>query len=324
MALIGSPLIRSRPPRPGLPPANPRDIHVYHVPTDEARAAASLQTIVDAHAGALEWMEDYTAVPHPFDTLDVVLLPSFQFTGMEHPGAIFYGASALLLDESATQNQLLGRASVIAHETAHMWFGDLVTMRWFDDVWLKEVFANFMAAKVVNPSFPTVNHDLRFLLSNHPAAYAVDRTAGANPIRQPLDNLQDAGSLYGSIIYQKAPIVMRQLERLMGDDAFRDGLREYLKAHAMANAAGLWWGLRRSGQFQPLPGWPRLCAQVLLAVGLLGVGLVWAAGHWDWVALQAQPWGRAGLLAGVLAASGVVYFATLGVIGVDLRALLRR
>ena len=93
---------------------------------------------------------------------------------------------------------------------------------------------------------------------------------------------------------------------------------------AMANAAGLWWGLRRSGQYQPLPGWPRLCAQVLLAVGLLGVGLFWAAGHWDWVALQAQPWGRAGLLAGVLAASGVVYFATLGVIGVDLRALLRR
>jgi len=93
---------------------------------------------------------------------------------------------------------------------------------------------------------------------------------------------------------------------------------------AMANAAGLWWGLRRSGQFQPLPGWPRFCAQVLLAVGLLGVGLFWAAGHWDWVALQAQPWARAGLLAGVLAASGVVYFATLGVIGVDLRALLRR
>ena len=64
-----------------------------------------------------------------------------------------------------------------------MWFGDLVTMRWFDDVWMKEVFANFMAAKIVNPSFPAVNHDLRFLLDNYPAAYAVDRTAGTNAIR---------------------------------------------------------------------------------------------------------------------------------------------
>jgi aminopeptidase N len=117
-----------------------------------------------------------------------------------------------------------------------MWFGDLVTMRWFNDVWMKEVFANFMAAKIVNPSFPEVNHELRFLLSNYPSAYEVDRTPGANPIRQPLDNLNEAGSLYGAIIYQKAPIVMRHLESLMGEEAFRDGLREYLKAHAFGNA----------------------------------------------------------------------------------------
>ena len=69
---------------------------------------------------------------------------------------------------AATQNQLLGRASVIAHETAHMWFGDLVTMRWFNDVWMKEVFANFMAAKIVNPSFPALNHELRFLYQHYP------------------------------------------------------------------------------------------------------------------------------------------------------------
>ena len=106
---------------------------------------------------------------------------------MEHPGAIFYNASGLMLDETATQNQLLGRASIIAHETAHMWFGDLVTMRWFADVWMKEVFANFMAAKIVNPSFPAINHELRFLLDYYPAAYDVDRTAGTNAIRQPLD-----------------------------------------------------------------------------------------------------------------------------------------
>ena len=100
-------------------------------------------------------------------------MPAFQFGGMEHPGAIFYNASGLLLDQSATQNQQLERASVISHETAHMWFGDLVTMRWFNDVWMKEVFANFMAAKIVNPSFPDINHDLRFLFAYYPPAYDV-------------------------------------------------------------------------------------------------------------------------------------------------------
>src|ERR1022692_2637648 len=93
-----------------------------------------------------------------------------------------------------------------------IWFGDLVTMRWFDDVWMKEVLANFMAAKIVNPSFPEINHQLRFLLAHYPSAYEVDRTAGCNPIRQRLGNLDEAGSLYGAIIYDKAPVVMRQLE----------------------------------------------------------------------------------------------------------------
>jgi aminopeptidase N len=155
---------------------------------------------------------------------------------MEHPGAIFYNAPVLLLDPSATQNQKLGRASLIAHETAHMWFGDLVTMRWFNDVWMKEVFANFMAAKIVNPSFPEIDHELRFLLAHYPAAYDVDRTAGTNAIRQKLENLNDAGTLYGAIIYQKAPIVMRQLESMLGADSFREGLRQYLAAHAFGNA----------------------------------------------------------------------------------------
>jgi aminopeptidase N len=101
---------------------------------------------------------------------------------------------------------------------------------------MKEVFANFMAAKIVNPSFPQVNHDLRFLLSNYPQAYQVDRTAGANPIRQALANLTEAGQLYGPIIYQKAPIVMRQLELIVGATTFRDGLRDYLKRYSFGNA----------------------------------------------------------------------------------------
>jgi aminopeptidase N len=213
-----------------------RTFRMFHRETDAAKVARNRDAIFDLHATALEYMERYTGIPYAFGKFDFVLIPAFQFGGMEHAGKILYNASGLMLDESATQNQLLGRASVISHETAHMWFGDLVTMRWFNDVWMKEVFANFMAAKIVNPSFPEVNHDLRFLLAHYPAAYEVDRTPGANPIRQVLDNLNEAGSLYGAIIYQKAPVIMRHLEALLGEDSFRDGLREYLNAHKFGNA----------------------------------------------------------------------------------------
>jgi aminopeptidase N len=214
-----------------------RVFQMYHRETDAGKVAANRETIFDQHAQAIAWLESYTDRKYPFQKLDFVLLPAFQFSGMEHAGAIFYNAPHLFLDKTATQNQQLGRASLIAHETAHMWFGDLVTMKWFDDVWLKEVFANFMAAKIVNPTFPDVDHELRFFLQHYPSAYDVDRTAGTNPIRQRLDNLKDAGSLYGPIIYQKAPIVMRQLEQILGPDELRDGLREYLTRFAFANAA---------------------------------------------------------------------------------------
>jgi aminopeptidase N len=216
-----------------------RTFHMYHRETDPAKVARNRDAIFDLHAKALSWLEDYTGIPYPWGKFDFVLIPSFQFGGMEHAGAIFYNASSLMLDESATQNQFLGRASVISHETSHMWFGDLVTMRWFNDVWMKEVMANFMAAKIVNPSFREVNHELRFLLQHYPSAYDVDRTAGSNPIRQELGNLNDAGALYGPIIYDKAPIAMRQLELITGQDGFRDGLREYLHEYSFGNATWL-------------------------------------------------------------------------------------
>lgn len=122
-----------------------------------------------------------------------------------------------------------------------MWFGDLVTMTWFTDVWMKEVFANFMADKLSNLTLHDNNYDLKFLTDHYPAAYSIERTGGTHPIRQALANLNEAGSLYGNIIYHKAPIVMRQLEQLMGADAFRDGLRDYLKKYAGGNAS--WPGL---------------------------------------------------------------------------------
>jgi aminopeptidase N len=218
---------------------NGRVLRMFHRETDAAKAARNRDAIFDLHATALTSLEDYTGIPYPFGKFEFVLLPAFQFGGMEHPGVMLYNSASLMLDQTATQDQLLGRAGLIAHETAHMWFGNLVTMEWFTDVWTKEVLASFIGRKIVNPLFPEVNHELRFLLGHYPGAYEVDRTAGANPIQQPLANLDEAGQLYGLIIYQKAPIVMRQLEMIVGELTFRDGMREYLKTYAFRNATWL-------------------------------------------------------------------------------------
>ncbi len=222
--------------------AGGRRVGMFVRPEDASAARVLAGTIGGLHDAALRYVEAYTAVPYPFQRCDIVLIPSFQFSGMEHPGAIYYHAQRLLLDATATQHDQLARASLIAHEVAHLWFGDYVTMRWFDDVWLKEVFASFMADKVVSTLFPGQAHDLRFLLAHYPEAYAADRAAGANPVRQPLENLREAGQLYGPSIYQKAPIVLRQLEALMGEGPLREAVREHLARHPYGSAG--WPDLR--------------------------------------------------------------------------------
>ncbi|HBX67649.1 MAG TPA: peptidase M1, partial [Balneolaceae bacterium] len=212
------------------------EMTLLHRETDSEKVERNLDDIFTLHKASLEWLEEYTGIPYPFKKFSFALIPNFQYGGMEHVGAIQYRASSLFLDEDPSETQLLGRASLIAHETAHMWFGNLVTMEWFNDVWTKEVFANFMAAKIMNPNFPDINHDLNFLVRHHPSAYSVDRTEGANPIRQNLRNLNEAGQMYGSIIYNKAPIMMRQLELLIGEEALQEGLQEYLSDYSFGNA----------------------------------------------------------------------------------------
>ncbi len=214
---------------------NGRTMTMFHRETDSLKVDRNTDAIFDLHSDAITWMEDYTGIPYPFQKFDFALIPGFQYGGMEHPGAIFYKDASLFLESSATKSQYLGRAGLIAHETAHMWFGDLVTMNWFDDVWTKEVFAGFMGGKIVNPAFPEINHDLRFL-GNYASAYGVDRSEGANQIRQPLENLNMAGTLYGSIIYAKAPVVMKHLERMVGEDTFQKGMQTYLSTYAFENA----------------------------------------------------------------------------------------
>ena len=212
------------------------EMSMLHRETDSNKVDRNLDDIFRLHKASLDWLEEYTGIPYPFKQFNFALIPNFQYGGMEHVGAIQYRASSLFLDEDPSDSQLLGRASLIAHETAHMWFGNLVTMEWFNDVWTKEVFANFMASKIMNPNFPDINHDLNFLVRHHPSAYSVDRTEGANPIRQNLQNLNEAGQMYGAIIYNKAPIMMRQLELLIGEETLQEGLQEYLSEFSFGNA----------------------------------------------------------------------------------------
>ena len=217
-----------------------RDISIYHRETDP-RKIAQCPAIASEVFDALAWMEEYTDVPYPFAKYDLIILPGFQFGGMEHTGATFYTDRRMFLNENPTLNEQLIRSSLIAHETAHMWFGDYVTMQWFDDVWTKEVFANYFASQIVAPLYPAVNHALNFMQDYIPSAYAEDRTAGANPIKQELDNLRNAGLVYGNIIYDKSPVVLEMLIKKMGKEAFRKGIQEYLKTYAYGNAT--WNGL---------------------------------------------------------------------------------
>ncbi|PAW95016.1 aminopeptidase [Mucilaginibacter sp. MD40] len=208
----------------------------FYRETDQQKIKLSTDSVFDQHGYAIDFLEKWTGIKYPFQKVGFAAIPDFQFGGMEHPGEVQYRASSLFLDDAATRNMRIARISLIAHETAHMWFGDMVTMRWFNDVWMKEVFANFMADKVTQKLMGTETFNLKFLQEHYTAAYNVDRTPGANPIRQRLDNLMDAGSMYGDIIYHKAPIMMRQLEMLMGTENFRAGVREYLRDYAYKNA----------------------------------------------------------------------------------------
>lgn len=184
---------------------------------------------------ALASLESYFGVPYPFQQFQHVLSPAFPFGGMEHPGVTMFNEESFIYREPPTLNQRLGRRATIYHEVAHQWFGDYVTMRWFDDLWLKEGFATYMAAKMQDiEGLP--NPWMSFYLRNKPSAYDVDQTSGTTPVWQELANLDQAKSNYGAIVYNKAPSVLKQLNYLVGDSAFRRGVHNFLVKHAYGNA----------------------------------------------------------------------------------------
>ena len=198
---------------------------------------AQLDQVFDEASQALDWMEGYTGIACPFKEYGLVILPGYQFGGMEHPGAIQMNDRRIFLEKQATQEEKMARMELIAHETAHLWFGDLVSLKWFEDVWAKEVMANFLASKMVRRSFPDINHDLNFLKTYQTRAIAIDRTEGTHPIAQELTNMSDARLLYDNIIYDKAPVMLRMLEETMGAPEMQTGLQKYLNDHVFKNAS---------------------------------------------------------------------------------------
>jgi aminopeptidase N len=199
-------------------------------------AEVDADTLLDINRRAIQWLERYFEVEFPFAKYDMLLAPAFPFGGMEHVGAVFYNENTFVFREPPTLGQQISRKSTIYHEVAHQWFGDLVTMRWFDDLWLKEGFSTYMAARMQAELDPGSEAWKTFYLRNKPLAYGTDQTGGTTPVWQELPNLDLAKSNYGPIVYNKAPAILKQLEAIVGDSAFRAGMTLFLRRHAYANA----------------------------------------------------------------------------------------
>lgn len=238
------------------------------------RAEEEAPEVQQVTADAIQYLSGFFAQPFPFPKYDMVMIPGFAYGGMEHAGATFLREESILFRTVPTHSDHLGRDILLLHELTHQWFGDLTTMRWFDDLWLKEGFAQYMAYQALADLKPKEDIWKRFYQSIKPAAYGIDSTRGTTPIYQEILNLKDAKSAYGAIVYSKAPGVIKQLAFVLGDTKFRDGLRLYLKEHAYSNAE--WSDLVRAFERvsgKPLNDW---AAQWIRRRGMPQVDVEWS------------------------------------------------
>ena len=213
-----------------------RTMRALYLENDPAKVT-QIDKVFDEAGQALKWMEGYTGIAYPFQEYGLVILPNYPFGGMEHPGAIQLNDRQIFLEKNATQEDELARVELIAHETAHLWFGGLVSLKWFDDLWANEVLANFMASKITRRQYNQVDHDLNFLKTYQNKAIFTDRTEGTHPIAQELTNVNHASLLYDNIIYDKGPVMMRMMEDVMGAPSLQNGLHKYLVEHQFDNAS---------------------------------------------------------------------------------------
>ena len=222
-------------------------VRIIHPPGRADQTAFALE--VAAHS--LRWFADWYDIAVPGGKVDLVALPDFAFGAMENLGCITFREVLLLVDPtSADQHELESVAAVISHELAHLWFGDLVTMRWWNGIWLNEAFATFMEMKAVEAWRPDWDVWAGFGAARA-AALDVDALASTRPIEYPVVTPADAESMFDLLTYQKGAAVVRMLEQFLGEEVFRDGVRRYLSAHLGGNTDNedLWTALEEaSGQ----------------------------------------------------------------------------
>ncbi len=183
----------------------------------------------------LEAIERYFNVPYPFKKLDIIAVPDFRAGAMENVGAITFREIFLLIDAPhASANQKRRFANIMAHELGHMWFGNLVTTAWWDDIWLNEAFATWLAAKIVHQVYPQYDYPV-LQWSNTRWAMGEDSLTHARQIREPIQSEHDISSAFDAITYQKGAQFLSMLETWMGEDAFRQGMTHYMNKHAFGN-----------------------------------------------------------------------------------------
>jgi puromycin-sensitive aminopeptidase len=230
-------------------------------------------------AASLAFFEQYYGLPYPGDKLDLLAIPDFAAGAMENLGAITYRETALLVDEQeATHGELERVADVVAHENAHMWFGDLVTMSWWNGIWLNEAFATFMEMLAVDAWKPEWRRWDTFGVSRA-AAFNVDGLWSTRPIEFPVRAPREADAMFDVLTYEKGASVLRMLEQYLGGDVFRDGVRDYLRTHVYGNAdtVDLWAALGRASK-QPIPevmdGWIFRAGYPMVSARIDGSSLV--------------------------------------------------
>ena len=213
-------------------------VRVVHRPGQAHLTTFALE--VATHA--LRWFTQYYEIPYPSDKVDLVGIPDFAFGAMENLGCATFRDVLLLVDpDGATQPELELVAAVVSHELAHMWFGDLVTMRWWEGIWLNEAFATFMETACVDAFRPDWDVWTGFC-RGRAAAFETDALATTRPIEYPVVSPADAEAMFDILTYEKGGSVVRMLEQYLGEDAFRDGVRHYLRTHAYGNTetSDLW------------------------------------------------------------------------------------
>ena len=201
----------------------------------------------------LDYLASYYGIPYPGDKVDMVAIPDFAFGAMENLGCITYRESVLLVDEAtATTSEKMRVLDVIGHELAHMWFGDLVTMKWWNGIWLNEAFATFMEMKATDAYRPEWKRWLEFVAVERPWAFKVDELAGTRPVEFEVRSPEDAEGMFDALTYGKGSAVLRMMEQHIGEERFRRGVGTYLRAHAYANTEteDLWRSLDEAS------GWP--------------------------------------------------------------------